>query len=95
MSSCEVAIWRFGIGVFISCTVFTSFYSGHFQIAADSATRVQPCHSLPPVSQQKVSYRRNVNCQHQFTSTGPLCMYFLHWIVAMASYFAASRRSAL
>ena len=51
MSSCETAIWRFDIGVYISCTVFVSFSSGDSEIAASLATRVQPSHSLPQVSQ--------------------------------------------
>ena len=52
MSSCETAIWWFGISVHISCTVFVSFSSGHSEIVASLATRVQPSHSLPPISQQ-------------------------------------------
>ena len=50
-SSCETAMWRFGSGVYISCTVFVSFSSGHSEIVASLATHVQPSHSLPPVSQ--------------------------------------------
>ena len=47
MSSCETAIWQFNIGVYISCTVFVSFCSGHSEIAASLAKRVQPRYSLP------------------------------------------------
>ena len=39
-------MWRFGSGVYISCTVFVSFSSGHSEIAASLATRVQPSHSF-------------------------------------------------
>ena len=39
------------MGVYISCTVLVSFFSGHSKIDASLATRVQPTHSLPPVSQ--------------------------------------------
>ena len=48
----EIGTWRFDIGVYISCNVFVLFSSGHSEIAVRLSTRVQPNHSLSPVSQQ-------------------------------------------
>ena len=48
-------MWRFGSGDYISCIVFVSFSGGHYEIAVGLASLVQPCQSLPPVSQQHLS----------------------------------------